>query len=105
MSTVAAAIPGIKAIRADEWGGEEAYLWQETGNGALDRVCYTRRDWWIVTVSKDSHTRSMFTHSWCCCPDTTLYVCDSKPTRDALESALQSDLAARRARWAKAGAA
>ena len=72
MSTVAAAIPGIKAIRADEWGGEEAYLWQETGNGALDRVCY---------------------------------VCDSKPTRDALESALQSDLAARRARWAKAGAA
>lgn len=79
-----------KIITADKWlPGCLAYLWEETGEGSLRRVTAIRADGWIVTGLC----------SWCCCPDTTLWLCSSEEARETLERLLRADLADRRANW------
>lgn len=82
----------MQTIQADQFKpGMLAYIWEETGNGSLRRVDYIRQDWWIVT----GHC------SWCCCPDTTLYVFDSAAERKQIEASLRHRLEVRRIEWSK----
>jgi hypothetical protein len=84
-------------ITAEEWRPDtEAYLFAETGEGALYRVDSIRPDCWIVTVGKDSQPGHWMTSSWCCHLGTRLYVFPDRANRDLAEHALQSDLADRR---------
>lgn len=80
----------MRTIQASEWDRTiEAYIWTECGNGRLYQVTGIRRDWWIVTGDC----------SWCCTPQTTMYVYADAAERDAHEAALRFHLAERRELW------
>lgn len=80
----------MKIIMARDWKpGTQAYLWEETGNGALRLVTGIRRDYWIVTGY----------NSWCCCEDTRLYLCTDEAERAANEAELRRILSERRRTW------
>jgi len=90
MRTLPVELQKIQTIRLDQWTPTSpGYLWTECGNGDLLRITGIRRDWWAVT-------RSM---SWCCCPDTTLYICATPEEHEAAQTALRNHLAARRENW------
>ncbi len=82
----------MRTIQASEWDRTiEAYIWTECGNGRLYQVTGIRREWWIVTGPC----------SWCCTPDTILYVYEDAAERNEHESALRQALNARRAMWCR----
>jgi hypothetical protein len=66
--------------------GKNAYLWEETGNGSLRPVTGISRDWWIYAGGC----------SWCCTPDTTLYLFDSEEERRRIEEQMKRRLVNRR---------
>ena len=79
-----------QTIEAREWTRDvPAYLWNECGEGYLSRVTSIRSDWWIVTGQ----------NSWCCCPDTDLYICNTTQEHLEVQSMLRFRLAARRKEW------
>lgn len=85
----------MKTIIAEKWmPGDLAYLWEETGNGSLRIVTYVGHDWWIRTGGTCGA-------SWCCCPDTTLYVFDTHDEFERINREMQRQLANRRETWHK----
>lgn len=85
----------MKTTTVSKWQGETAWLWVETGEGALYRVRNVRADYWVVTAPEGM---SWATNSWCCHGDTTLYVGDSGEAK-VKEVELRQELAERRERW------
>ena len=80
---------GFRQIQAKDFKpGMFAVLWTETGDGHLRRVQYIRADGWIVTGG----TGAFDQQSWCCCPDTPLYLPGDYQTCCAWESAMQKAL-------------
>ena len=86
----------MQTILAANWkpAARKAYIWEETGVGMLRQVTAIRADWWIVTGMC----------SWCCCPNTVLYVPENDAELAAKLEELQENLKLRRERWEKVAA-
>lgn len=77
----------MRIIEARKWTPETyAFLWEETGHGSLRQVTSIRADWWIVTGQC----------SWCCSPDTLLFVPNDAAELKELEGQMQERLKKRR---------
>ncbi|MDE2020769.1 MAG: hypothetical protein KGJ13_10570 [Patescibacteria group bacterium] len=84
----------MHTITAKEWTANiTAHIWEETGKGSLRPVTGITRDYWIRTGGTCSA-------SWCCTPDTRLYVGTPEEIK-ALETELRGKLESNRLTWTK----
>jgi hypothetical protein len=77
----------MQAVELRDWNSRlAAYLWEETGNGSLDLIESVRSDWWVRAGGC----------SWCCTPETLVYLFADKQSKDFFEKEMQHKLKERR---------
>lgn len=69
----------------------EAYLWEESGDGSLDRMEFVDKNWWEHVRLSNGNPRS-----FCGTPNDILFIFDTPKERLEYETVLKKQLAERR---------